>query len=185
MTATIANGGYLYRPRLVQAYRTPEEEQFTESPIRRVGKMNWSQSALTTVRGGMHDVIMAEDGTGKKAAVKGLDFAAKTGTAEYGKKGEGKKHTWMIAFAPFDNPQYAVAFLIEDGISGGTTVGPRMKILLEGLFEKMKTEGRVENIQHSTPNAQCSLIKKTPRYLKIENCSLNIEYFERQRGGVS
>ncbi|MBL7016458.1 MAG: penicillin-binding protein 2 [Kiritimatiellales bacterium] len=145
MTATIANGGYLYRPRLVQAYRTPEDDRFTDSPIRRVGKMSWSQSALTTVRGGMRDVIMAKEGTGKKAAVKGLDFAAKTGTAEYGKKGEGKKHTWMIAFAPFDNPQYAIAFVIEDGVSGGTTVGPRMKILMEGLYEKMKTEGRISS----------------------------------------
>ncbi len=143
MTATIANGGYLYRPRLVQAYRAPDDEQFTESPVRRVGKMNWSQSALTTVRGGMHDVIMEPDGTGKRAAVTGFDYAGKTGTAEYGN--QGKKQTWMIAFAPFENPQYAVAFLIEDGASGGTTVGPRMKILMEGLYEKIKTEGRVHS----------------------------------------
>ncbi|HKL20721.1 MAG TPA: penicillin-binding transpeptidase domain-containing protein, partial [Tichowtungia sp.] len=143
-TATIANGGILYRPRLVQAYRAPGDEQFTESPLRREGKMDWSRSALTTVRGGMRDVIMAEEGTGKRAAVEGLDYAAKTGTAEYGIKSEGKKHTWMIAFAPFDQPQYAVAFLIEDGLSGGRTVGPRMKLLMEGLLNKMKTEGRVQ-----------------------------------------
>jgi cell division protein FtsI/penicillin-binding protein 2 len=47
----------------------------------------------------------------------------------------------MIAFAPFDNPQYAVAMLVEDGDSGGQTVGPCMKILMEGLYEKMKREG--------------------------------------------
>ncbi len=141
LTATIANGGYLYRPRLVQAYRSPEEESYIDNPARRVGKMNWSEPALSVVRGGMHDVIMDSDGTGRKAYVEGLDFAGKTGTAEYGT--QGKTHTWMIAFVPFDEPQYAIAFLIEDGVSGGSTVGPRMKVLMEGLYEKMKREGRL------------------------------------------
>jgi penicillin-binding protein 2 len=96
----------------------------------------------------MHDVIMAEEGTARRTtSVEGLDFAAKTGTAEYWKTVDGKrqtrKHTWMVAFAPFDQPQYAIAFVIEDGVSGGRTVGPRMKVLMTGLREKMKREGRV------------------------------------------
>ncbi len=142
VTATIANGGYLYRPHLVQAYREPASDIYILNPGHRIGKMNWSESSLMTVRGGMHDVIMEKDGTGHRAAVEGFDFAGKTGTAEYGVKGEGAKHTWMIAFAPFDNPQYAVAMLVEDGDSGGGTVGPCMKVLMEGLYEKMKREGR-------------------------------------------
>jgi len=145
VTATIANGGYHYRPRLVQAYREPGATEYVLNPSQRVGKMNWSDSALSVVRNGMHDVIMGKDGTGHRAAVEGLDFAGKTGTAEYGVKGEGNKHTWMIAFAPFNNPQYAVAILIEDGDSGGLTVGPCMKVLMEGLYEKMKREGQAQS----------------------------------------
>ena len=145
VTATIANGGYLYRPRLIQAYRSPASADYTPNPVQRIGKMDWSEAALLTVQNGMHDVIMEKNGTGHRAAVDGLDFAGKTGTAEYGIKGEGSKHTWMIAFAPFDNPQYAVAMLIEDGDSGGLTVGPCMKVLMEGLYEKMKREGRVQS----------------------------------------
>ncbi len=141
MTAAIANGGYLYRPRIVQAHRLPENKNFVNEPLRRVGKMDWPEEALTVVRSGMRDVIMARDGTGQQAVVNGLDFAGKTGTAEYGAKGAGKKHTWMIAFVPFEQPQYAIAILIEDGESGGSTVGPRLKILVEGLYEKMKQEG--------------------------------------------
>ena len=141
MTATIANGGHLYRPRLVKAYREPSAEAYVENPKELVRNMNWSGLALTTVREGMHDVIMSPDGTGRSAAVDGFDFAGKTGTAEYGTKSAGKKQTWMIAFAPFDQPQYAVAMLIEDGVSGGKTVGPQLKILMEGLYAKMKREG--------------------------------------------
>ncbi len=141
VTATIANGGYLYRPRMVQAYRAPGTTDYVLNPGQRIGKMNWSEAALAVVHNGMHDVIMAKDGTGRRAAVEGFNFAGKTGTAEYGIKGEGSKHTWMIAFAPFDNPQYAVAMLVEDGDSGGQTVGPCMKVLMEGLYEKIKREG--------------------------------------------
>lgn len=172
MTATVANGGILYRPRLVQAYREPGSERYLPAPERRVGKMNWSAEALEVVRGGMRDVIMSRDGTGRKAAVKGFDFAGKTGTAEYGRRGEGKKHTWMIAFAPFDNPQYAIAFLIEDGDSGGSTVGPRLKVLMQWLYEKMKREGRLSNAQRSILNDQYSVFQP----LEIERCSLNIEH---------
>jgi penicillin-binding protein 2 len=141
LTATIANGGDLYRPRLVQARRAPDSASFVESPSERVRHMDWSPAALFTVRQGMRDVIMAPDGTGRRAAVEGLDFAGKTGTAEYGEKEDRTKHTWMIAFAPFDQPRYAVAMLVEDGDSGGGTVGPCMKILMHGLLEKMRREG--------------------------------------------
>ncbi|MCC7300857.1 MAG: hypothetical protein IT583_07240, partial [Verrucomicrobia bacterium] len=143
LTATIANGGYLYRPRLVQAYREPSSETYVMNEGNRIGKMSWTDASLATVRSGMRDVIMEKNGTGRRAAVDGFDFAGKTGTAEYGIKGEGAKHTWMIAFAPFDNPQYAVAILVEDGDSGGHTVAPCMKVLMEGLYDKLKREGRL------------------------------------------
>jgi len=145
VTATIANGGYLYRPRLVQAYREASSAEYISNPGQRIGKMNWNETALRTVRNGMRDVIMEKDGTGRRAAVEGFEFAGKTGTAEYGLKEDGAKQTWMIAFAPFDNPQYAVAMLVEDGDSGGLTVGPCMKVLMDGLYGKMKREGRVQS----------------------------------------
>lgn len=141
MTAAIANGGYLYRPRVMQAHRLPDAPAYRPEPVRRVGRLGWPDEALRIVRNGMRDAVMERDGTGHRAAVTGLEFAGKTGTAEYGVKGEGRKHTWMIAFAPFDDPRYAISMLIEDGDSGGSTVGPRLKVLMEGLFEKMQREG--------------------------------------------
>lgn len=146
LTATIANGGYLYRPRLVQAYREPSARTYIANEGNRIGRIDWPETALFAVRSGMRDVIMDTDGTGHRAAVAGLDFAGKTGTAEYGVKRDKAKHTWMTAFAPFDHPQYAVAMLIEDGDSGGATVGPCLKVLMEGLFEKMKREKRFPEV---------------------------------------
>ena len=44
-------------------------------------------------------------------------------------------YTWMISYAPFNFPRYAVAFLIEDGVSGSTTIGPRLSALYQNIFE--------------------------------------------------
>jgi len=41
----------------------------------------------------------------------------------------------MISFAPFDFPRYAVAMVVEDGVSGGNTIGPRLNALYAKLFE--------------------------------------------------
>ena len=46
--------------------------------------------------------------------------------------------TWMIAFAPFEDPRYAVALLVEDGVSGGTTAAPRVKQLLSRVFREVE-----------------------------------------------
>ena len=82
----------------------------------------------------MYDVVNAPRGTGRRAKVPGLEIAAKTGTAEYGSRSNRRKHTWMIAFAPFDNPTIALAIVIEDGDSGGRTVAPLIRSALAYYF---------------------------------------------------
>ncbi len=93
-----------------------------------------SDNAFRIVRGGMYDVVNAPRGTGRRAKVPGLEVAAKTGTAEYGSRSNRRKHTWMIAFAPFDNPTIALAIVIEDGDSGGRTVAPLIRSALAYWF---------------------------------------------------
>lgn len=125
--SALANGGHIYRPRLLLG--APGEA--ADAPSRELG---WSPRTLEVVRGGMHDVIHAEHGTGKRARVDGLTMAGKTGTAEYGPAANRRTHVWMIAFAPFEAPRVALAVLIEDGESGGLTAAPVVRNLLEYLF---------------------------------------------------
>jgi cell division protein FtsI/penicillin-binding protein 2 len=40
----------------------------------------------------------------------------------------------MIAYAPADNPQYAVSLVIEKGEGSAIDAVPRMKRIMEGLF---------------------------------------------------
>jgi penicillin-binding protein 2 len=139
VAATIANGGTLYRPRLVKKWRTAPGEEYRKNPSWAIRRIDVPIEALDQVRNGMHDVVMNEDGTAKKARVAGIEIAGKTGSAQYKKKvGDevvNSVHTWMISYAPFDFPRYAVAILVEDGVSGGSTVGPRLSALYQKIFE--------------------------------------------------
>jgi len=134
VTAAIANGGLVYRPRLVLAIRDPGQETFIERPPEVVNDMHWAPENIRAVREGMRDVVMTADGTGRAIQVPGITVAGKTGTAEFGRKDEHKRHAWMIAFAPYEAPRYAVVMLVDEGVSGSETAAPKMKKLMQGLF---------------------------------------------------
>jgi penicillin-binding protein 2 len=139
VAATIANGGRLYRPRLVKKWRNSPDSDYNTNPTWAIRQIDTSVEALELVRGGMFDVVMDPEGTAKAARVDGILVAGKTGSAQYKKLVDGKVvssvHTWMISYAPYNFPKYAVAMLVEDGVSGGRTIGPRLSQLYRKLFE--------------------------------------------------
>lgn len=134
VAAALANGGQVHTPRLVRGQRPFGQGPFTPLPHPAPRELNWSPTTLATIRGGMRDVIMGERGTARTSAVAGWAYGAKTGTAEFGPKEEGRKHAWMIAFAPYDQPRYALALMADEGISGGQTAGPKVQQLLSELL---------------------------------------------------
>ena len=142
LAATLANGGDVYRPRLVKGVRAPGETAFAAQPPELVHRMDWRPEDIALVRNGMRDVMHGSWGTARRHAVPGVFMAGKTGTAEFGRKDEKKRHAWMIAFAPFEAPRYAVAMLVDEGISGGETAAPMVRKLMEGLFAGSAEEGR-------------------------------------------
>lgn len=142
LTATLANGGKVYRPRLVRGVRALGERAFTAKEPELVREMAWRPEDIALVRNGMRDVVNGTWGTARKVALPNVVIAGKTGTAEFGRKDEKKRHAWMIAFAPFEAPRYAIAMLVDEGISGGETAAPRMLKLLSGLFSAPAQEGQ-------------------------------------------
>jgi penicillin-binding protein 2 len=137
--ATLANGGTVYSPRLVLSRGDPGNWSRQAAPGVAVNRMHWSARTLETVRGGMYDVIHAESGTGKRARLPGVLMAGKTGTAEYGPRSDRGKYGWMLLFAPFESPLYAVAMVVEDAVSGGITVAPRLRAMMAGVLGVSET----------------------------------------------
>ena len=139
-TATIANSGTLYYPRLLLAQGSDIDKK-NITPGKIMNKLNWSMLTLETVRGGMFDVVNAPTGSGRRAAISEMMMAGKTGTAEVGPRYHRRKNTWMILFAPYTNPRYSIAMIVEDGISGGITVAPRLRHLMLGI-QKLEREDK-------------------------------------------
>ncbi len=123
--SAIANGGRLLKPRLVQSEPMAGMVQ---------SRVQWPAGVLDVVRRGMHDVIESPDGSGKRARVAGVEMAGKTGTAEYEVRSERRKYAWMILYAPYDEPRYAVVMVLENEVSGGVSVAPRLHEIMEGVF---------------------------------------------------
>jgi len=77
-------------------------------------------------------VQVVKSGSGTRAAVKGVQVAGKTGTAEVG---AGKPtHAWFIAFAPADEPTVALAIVLEGAGVGGQVAAPAAKPVLEAAL---------------------------------------------------
>jgi len=62
-----------------------------------------------------------------------VEAAAKTGTAQYGPN-NSKQHAWFITFAPYNNPEIALAVIVEGGGEGNQVAAPVAKQILEYYF---------------------------------------------------
>jgi peptidoglycan glycosyltransferase len=78
-------------------------------------------------------------GTGTAAQIPGVRVAGKTGTAQ---SAEGRApYAWFTSFAPADNPQVAVAVLIEDAkipardVYGGRVAAPVAKEIMQAVIQ--------------------------------------------------
>jgi cell division protein FtsI/penicillin-binding protein 2 len=98
-------------------------------------------AALQTMREGLRAVVAG--GTGRAAAVEGLEMAGKTGSAE---NPRGRPHAWFVGYAPADRPALVVVAFIEHGYRGGITAAPIVKAMFEAakpmLIPQASGQGR-------------------------------------------
>ena len=100
-----------------------EITDMTGKPIKsfkpKAGEKIISKENAEIIKSMMIDVV--ETGTGRNARISGSKAAGKTGTAE---NPQGKAHSWFIGFAPAEDPQIAIAVIVENGGSGGSNAAP-------------------------------------------------------------
>jgi penicillin-binding protein 2 len=146
VVSAIANGGTVVAPRLVRGIQEPGRDggpgaPVYEFPARAIGRLTVPPQKLELVRQGMRGVVQDSDGTGKKAGVPGVEVAGKTGTAQVMDTHANiiGHRAWFVSFAPYQNPKYALAIMLEDGDSGGQVAAPvagRIYAHLFGVTEK-------------------------------------------------
>ena len=119
-TATIANGGTIYEPQIVYEVRDSRGNLVRPfQPIVR-RQLEIDPEALRVIREGMALSTLAGTSHDALVALPEMMIAGKTGTAEFAQTGpatgeEGMTHGWFIAFAPFDDPEIAIAVFFEFG----------------------------------------------------------------------
>ena len=131
--ATIANGGTLYAPRIVNRIKSNDGQEDIISP--NIIRSNFIRpDIIQTVRSGMRMTVTG--GTAQVLKNMPVPVAGKTGTAQFGS--EGKTHSWFAAFAPYDNPTIAIVVLMPGGGEGNSAALPVAQKALEWYFTQKK-----------------------------------------------
>jgi penicillin-binding protein 2 len=124
MVSAIANGGKVYKPRIVSEIINQDGSKVVK-PVTLINDLSRYKKEIDIIKEGMEMVV--EKGTGTPARLSGIRVAGKTGTAENfptRDNPKGKAHAWFIAYAPAENPKIAVSVLVEQGEHGSSTAAP-------------------------------------------------------------
>jgi penicillin-binding protein A len=137
VASTIADNGVLMRPHLASRFTSPQGD--TVATIRpSVYHHVMSSQSAQEINQMMRTVV--DEGTGRAASLGGVSFAGKTGTASVGAAGQQRTDPWFIGFAPANDPQVAVAVVLENTPNeyGGQVSGPIAAAVVKTLLEEGK-----------------------------------------------
>ncbi len=125
-TSVIANGGYRVQPHVVRGVSYNDGSTNYTNPDR--WRIDWIQpDHLQIVQSGMRGVVT--NGSGRwYSNLPDIPVSGKTGTAQ---NPHGRNHGWYIAYAPSDNPQIAVAVLVENAGFGSISAAPIASLVIE------------------------------------------------------
>ncbi|MDP3710259.1 MAG: penicillin-binding protein 2 [bacterium] len=118
-TAAIANGGKLFKPRLL-----------ADDPVVLVRENMVDLAHIEKVKIGMREAVIR--GTSKGLQAVPVPTASKTGTAQV--SGGKNPHSWAATFAPVDNPELVILSMGEHGGEGARTAVPVARDLYKWYF---------------------------------------------------
>ncbi len=133
--SAIANGGTLYKPKLIDKIETFDGHviRTTEAEVKNLVPL--SEETITILRAGLRGVVTEKGGTAGRLRYNDFKIAGKTGTAQVVRMKKRIKditkipykfrdHALFAGFAPFDNPEIVVAVIVEHGGFGSKGAAP-------------------------------------------------------------
>jgi penicillin-binding protein 2 len=151
-TAAIANNGIFYTPHVVDYLRDRDSGEINPIPPHAKAIPIGAQQNWEDVRNAMRDVVEGARGTAKRIRSDHYQIAGKTGTAqvftvaqdaEYEEEGLDKKlrdHALFVAYAPIEDPQIAVAVVVENGGHGGAVAAPIARQIMDAYLLREDAE---------------------------------------------
>jgi penicillin-binding protein 2 len=144
LAAAIANGGTVLYPRLVERVY-PSDPTAPPEPIVYPARVRDHLGISTRTMRILHEAMLADvedaNGTGRAAYTPDMRVCGKTGTAQIqDAHGNLTTHTvWMLSFAPYPQPKYAVVVMVEGGTSGGGDCAPLAGEIYRAIVQWEKT----------------------------------------------
>lgn len=137
VAATIANGGERMVPYLVAKLTDPDLDD-----LRTFGPERAERAMDRDVAEKVRDMMIASEARTRGDKLPGVTVASKTGTAEYGADPKANPpHGWYVAFAPAENPQVAIAVIVEGGgdrgleATGGSLAAPIGRAVMAAVLQ--------------------------------------------------
>jgi penicillin-binding protein 2 len=153
-TAVLANNGAYMKPHLVSLVENSQTGEHTRTVTEPSYTIPLKQKNLDVVKHAMVDVMRS--GTARRAFV-GAPYqaAGKTGTAQvYSLRGAKynagaiderlRDHALFMAYAPFENPQIAVALIVENGGWGATVAAPIARNVFDYWLSPERSHDRLD-----------------------------------------
>jgi len=139
--SVVANGGTSYYPRLVKKVSnqdgTPVLDENGKIAVPEEPKVHAdfrseiSPADMELERRGFWKVVNEDGGTGGRGRLSNVQVAGKTGTAQATYHGRQDTIAWFVCWAPFEQPKYTIAVMVQGGEHGGSVAGPIAQRILE------------------------------------------------------
>lgn len=133
-TAAIANGGTLYKPKLLKEILFGNGDSFKTIKPEIIRKDFIDKDKIDVVREGMREAVTY--GSARYLNYLPVSSAGKTGTAQW--SSVKNNHAWYIGFAPYENPEIAFVILVEEGEEGSSVAVPIAYDILNWYFKENK-----------------------------------------------
>ncbi len=129
LASSFANEGKIMRPYLVDKITGLDG-----SLIKTFAPEEWLTPTTPQLADEINKMMVrvVRNGTGTAASLPGVLVAGKTGTAE---NSQGDSHAWFIGFAPADNPQVAIAVIVENAGFGGSIAAPMARQVFKAALQ--------------------------------------------------
>lgn len=146
VAAAIGNEGYFIEPHYIRSFGNPNDSVSFEKHIINIDKKHFRD-----VKKGMQSVFEGEHGTARMSKIPGITVGGKTGTAE---NPHGLDHSIFMAFAPVENPQIAIAVVVENAGFGSTWAAPIASLMIEKYIKGEVTRPDLEKRVLTINNAE-------------------------------
>ncbi|MFO7570860.1 MAG: penicillin-binding protein 2, partial [Smithellaceae bacterium] len=146
--AALANGGTLWRPRLVERIEWPDNKIYKYFPPEKKGELLLNKTTIAFLQKALHAAVNSPGGTGAAARLPHVEVSGKTGTSQVVALPPNEKlhrdrkiaalhkdHALFIAFAPIKHPEIVVAVIAEHAGSGGAVAAPIARKIFHAYFE--------------------------------------------------